>query len=304
MGYRDNMAIYVLSGKGEIPLNGPSGVPQKKAAATGGSFSQKSDLHKILEHKYSNEIGEPNNIYVKKVVLQMKLLTDKLQREGKSPQVLLDYLGNDEFSDSYLLDMYCEKHCQDSFSTLLKCLDGRDSRVASIDAAQYIALKKGVVGEGANDAVNRPESNVRNLVSPMDIRTRACGLYNNKTRLGKDLFIVFCNLAKDMWMTEMDKASSFKNFAYLASKVYTKPTDLTNQEFDVARDLTLYGNLLKSDVLLYVPQAEFKSPKLYVPDTMPSPLDMTLYSLCGFVNRTVKTGGSDDPEVNALLSGL
>jgi hypothetical protein len=33
----------------------------------------------------------------------------------------------------------------------------------------------------------------------------------------------------------------------------TKLTDLTNQAFDIAKEFTLWGNLLKSDVLLYKP---------------------------------------------------
>ena len=311
MGYRENMAVYTLSGKGEIPLNGPTGEPNKKASSvTGGfgSYSKKSALHQALEQRYLSEIGKADNIYVKKVRLQIKLLVNKLQQAGKSPQVLMDYLGNDEFSDSYLLDMYCEQNCTDCFSTLSKCINNEgpcDARIESIDVTQYRDAKKAIVGEGANENVSRPESNVHGLRSPMDIRERVLSLYgSNKDKLGKDLFIVFCNVAKDEWLTDSDKAGAFQNFAFVASKVYTKFSDLVNQEFDVARDLTLYGNLLKSDVLLYVPQADFNATKLSIPSAMPSPLDMSLFSLCGLMHRASKIGGSSDRDVSDLLQDL
>jgi hypothetical protein len=308
MSYRENMAVYTLSGKGEIPLNGQSVTVERKKK--GGDLclsSKKSDLQKLLEHRYVNEIGVVDNIYVKKVRLHLKLLVEK---RNLSNSELSNYLGNDEFSDSYLLDMYCSKHCPSCFDTLYKSLQQQDARAESITFDAYIAAKKQIVGaEPTNKNVTRDSSILKGLHSPMDVRTRVCDLYkHDKQKLGKDLFIVFCNISKDLWQTSaFDKVDEFKNFAYIAAKIYTKPEDLVNQEFDPARDLTLYGNLLKSDVLHYVPQADFRdssSVSLKIVSQLPSPLEMTLFSLCHLATMTKKVGGGSDPEIEALLKGL
>lgn len=310
MGFRENMTVYTLSGKGEIPLDGQTAEPKK--TATGGNpfvySSRKNELHRVLEQQYINEIGSGDNIYVKKVALQLRLLSDRLNRKGASLKTLLPYLGNDEFSDSYLLDMYCEKHCAECFNVLYKCL--RDPvncspKINEINREKYISIKKNIVGEGANDAVVRLDNVLNNVASPMDIRARVNELYRDKRTMGKDLFIVFCNIYKDMWLNDRDAAGSFKNFSYLASRVFTKPEDLVDQEFNAARDLTLYGNLLKSDVLNYVPQAEFKNTSLRQVNSIPNPLDMSLYSLCALSNKQpAVSGGSEDPEIEELLRSL
>ncbi len=307
MSYRENMAVYILQGKGEISLNGESAhAERKKRGGLVCSSSKKNALHQLLENRYINEIGAVDNIYAKKVRLHMKLLAEDRNLSGTE---LMMYLGNDEFSDSYLLDMYCSQHCTSCFSTLHKALSTKDPRVEEIKFENYIAAKRQLIGSDPNNKnVNRDSNLLRNLRTPIEVRTRVCSEYgHNKQQLGKDLFIVFCNVSKDLWMTSVHGVDEFKEFAYIASKIYTKPEDLVNQEFDAARDLTLYGNLLKSDVFKYVPQADFRDPSsvsLKVVSQLPTPLDMSLFSLCHLVNKvsTIKKGG--DAELEALLAGL
>jgi hypothetical protein len=302
--YRDNMAVYILSGKGELPLNGPTVSHEHKTAKMGGGLfgSNKAALQKILADTYVGEIGKTDNIYVKKVYLQLKCLA-----ESKAENIQ-HYLGNDEFSDSYLLDMYCEKYHPDCFKSLIECLTPNAYDVINnITKERYITMKESFCGVGKNAADIKDPNRLDNINSPMEIRMRVCKLYgDDKERMGKDLFIVFANICKDLWLTDTDAIGAFKNFTYLAGNVYTKCGDMVKQEFDIPRDLTLYGNLLKSDVFHYVPQASFTSDdNLPIPDQLPSPLDMSLYSLCGFVNKpSATTGGATDPTIAYLLGDL
>lgn len=306
MGYRDNMSVFVLSGKGELPLTGPTVAVETKPMKTGGGFftSDKATLQKIISDTYLNELGKIENVYTKKVYLQLKCLT-----ESKAIPVR-DFLGNDEFSDSYLLDMYCQDHAPDCFSSLLKCFtpNAFDANITKITKQMYIDMKNTFVESGANDADTKDARRLDGIMSPMEIRMRVFKLYNDdKQRIGKDLFIVFCNISRDIWNTDPDATGAFKNFAYLTANVYTKCLDIVKQEFDIPRDLTLYGNLLKSDVFHYVPQATFESVALPVPIAMPSPLDMSLYSLCAFTNvASVNnvSGGASDPSLAYLLGDL
>ena len=309
MSYRENMAVFVLSGKGEISLNGPSSSPEKIKKTGGSCSSKKAELHKLLESKFSIDIenSDKSNVYVKKVCLQLTCLLDDKNADRKK---VCEFLGNDEFSDSYLLDMFCEKHCPGVFDVLYKVLSSSNTRVANITFDKYITVKKEFVGEGQNNKnVARSEGNLKGLRSPIDVRTKVCSIYgNDKKKLGRDLFIVFCNISKDLWKNEyFNKVEEFKQFAYIASKIYTKPEDLVNQEFDSARDLTLYGNLLKSDVLNYVPQADFSdasSVNLKIVTSLPSPLEMSLFSLCYLTNHHEAKVTGGDAEVDILLNKL
>ena len=304
---RDNMAVYFLTGKGEISTANPMATIVKKSTKTGGaaSSSEKKDLQKYLEDIYVTEMGKVDNIYVKKVYFQLKFLTDnKVEKYD-----INDYLGNDEFSDSFLLDMYCELCAKGCFKTLLKLFQSNDEGIASVTKEKYTLIKSQTIGSNENtilpDAYNNRVNGIQGL---MDFRERIHKYYGDDTQsLGKDLFIVFSNINRDLWKTEPtaeDKITSFRNYAYLASKVYTCCGDLLKSEFDGARDLTLYGNLLKSDVFKFTPKASFTDELLPIPATLPSPLDMKLYSLSGFINRPTNSVSGGSSEYAYLLKDL
>lgn len=295
---RDNMAVYIISGKGEIPLNETVVTIEKKQVKTGGFFgpSPLETLNKYLSDTFIGEIDNNNNIYIKKVYCQLKYLSGKFQKDGKDDrETVAKYLGNDEFSDSYLLDMYCNKFYPGCFAELVECFTKDDiNKINSITRKEYTEMKSTFI-TGSNTTVHS-QSRLQGLQSPMDIRQRVFELYgNDRERIAHDLFIVFCNVSRDLWENDTDKVGTFLNFAYLASKVYTSCIDILNEQFDIARDLTFYGNLLKSDVFMFYPQASYTASTvtLPIPKSIPSPLDMGLYSLSGFINAKAQnvTGG-------------
>lgn len=305
MDYRQNIAVYTISGKGMIPTDSQV-VSDKQMTKKGGFMkwgSSVSELHKFLEDVYVTQIGSSNNIYVVKVYLHLEYLLKK----GMKADQIAKFLGNDEFSDSYLLDMLCKRECQACFSTLLACL--KEKKESDNIVEKYITLKKSITDQLPSDSVNVTAlDRIKNIQTPIDIRERVKNLYgNNDAALGKDLFITFCNISKDLWINDyLSKVDSFRNFAYVASKVYTSTDDILKQEFDVGRDLTLYGNLLKSDVFKFTPKRVFEV-NLPVPSNMPSPLDMNLYSLCGYINqlsKSRKVTGGNNPDVQYLLEKL
>jgi len=266
----------------------------KKSTKTGGSSchsSDKKELLKYLEDIYVTEMGKVDNIYVKKVCLQLKYLKENTSDQYK----ISDYLGNDEFSDSFLLDMYCELCAKDCFKVLLDLFQSNDEGISNVTKEKYTQIKSESIG---SIIPSETDSNrTKGIQGPMDIRARVYNYYgDDKHSLGRDLFIVFSNINRDLWNTEPtkeDKVASFRNYALLASKVYTCCDDMLKSEFDIARDLTMYGNLLKSDVFKFSPKASFTSENvtLPIPATLPSPLDMRLYSLSGFINLPSSVSG-------------
>ena len=294
MGYRDNMIVYTLTGKGEISITGPAAdAVEKRPAKTGGNSGKTKELQDFLKDTYVKEFGKDDNIYVKKVAIQLFVLS-RNSEALKGDKKITDYLGNDEFSDSYLLDIFCATEFPQCLDMVLSALKN-DEKAGSATRAKYVEYKKAIIDGTSMLGGSAPANRTSEIRSPMDIRKRIKELYNNdEQRMGKDLFIVFCNVCRDLWNTESsqeDKVKSFENFAYIASNVYGSCcTDILKQDFDIARDLTLYGNLLKSDVCLYTPRAEFGASSV---SEMPSPLDLSIFSLCAFINKPVaKTGGS------------
>lgn len=302
MGSRENMAVYKLEGKGMIPLDGESvEVEAKKPKRISGGFHPgygKKQLQKLLEDKYRDEIGHSENIYVKKVVYHLRLL----QKNGVSAQKLINYLGNDEISDSYLLDMYCQENCGDCFKTLYTCLQPEhEIRAAQNTREKYIAERRNLLGsENHNDTVVRKPEIFHGIRGPIELRAAVRKIYqNDEKRLGKDLLIVFCNVSKDVWISDIPfdaGLDDYLQFSYVMRNIYTSPEVIANQGIDAALVLTIFGNLLKSDVLNYKPQAEHKTSTLRIVEKIPSPLEMTQYSLCCLVNtyKEVKTGGNAD----------
>ncbi len=328
MGYRENMAVYTLTGKGEMPLEGsPVKVeksPKKKGGFLGFGGSSRAEVNKKLEEEYQTHLKKVDNVYAKKVCMQLELLFPKNTSEAKvDKKAVLDFLGNSEFSDSYLLDQYCEKNEPKIFDLLKEALDktcnGNTLGGKQFTYADYITKKnevldelKQTIGGSTEDPCYKKkeyndETRLNNIQSPIEIRERIHTLYNDdRTKIGKDLFIVFSCIYMDLWMNEPDMdcaKSQFRNFAYLASNVFNNVEDLVKQEFDIARDLTLYGNLLKSDVFKFNPVAPAQG--YVVPSELPSPLDMNKYSLSGYIASLYKripvSGGN--PAVEALLRG-
>ena len=58
--------------------------------------------------------------------------------------MVASYLGNDEFSDSYLLDMYCSKHCPECLSIVHEILKSKDKKLDNITREKYEELREKV----------------------------------------------------------------------------------------------------------------------------------------------------------------
>jgi hypothetical protein len=292
---RENMAVFEISGKGQIPTDGepvPANERPSRKSITGGNCgcgTSMNNLNKVLEElfKTKDQYSLASNCYMRKVQLQLALI--KSANGNVMPAALVDYLGNDEFTDSHLLDIYCEKNnCQDCLDELTKwfstpnCLE----QIYTKTPADYLQAKaaacKELSGRSADDANNAVARtvNLGEIRSPAEIRNLVKRHYQNDFALGKDLYIVFSNIHKDLWRT-VGNNDMFHNWVYMSLNIYYDVSRLVKCDFDIARDLSLWGNLLKSDVLKYKPQATFtEAPSGYAAlSAMPSPIELKKYSL-------------------------
>jgi hypothetical protein len=317
----------MLKGKGEIPVTGEfaprltdAEMTKTKKAAVGGGMcwpSHRVALNKKLAKHYVNEQNKKSNVYVKKVYAQLSIL-QKDHSDIYNSNKLVMHLGNEEISDSYLLDMITP---EDVLSKLWKAFgQGNDGLGELSDDnvggqsyyEKYLALKDARIKQGkyADDAsvsaalvsnLEEQKGLLKNVVAVCDIREALISSYQNKDQLGKDLFIVYTSIMKVMWEHEHDM-ESFNNYSYMATNVYTKCADMVNQEFNQFKDATLHGNLLKSDVFKFIPWVEAKVyvSAGYTSDIYPKPIDLKIYSLNNLVSKLTasKTGGA-----SSILAG-
>jgi len=321
--------MLLLQGKGDIPMNGESSPMTekkgKKVKVEGGFHgcdcecwhSHRVSLSNKLAKYYANERDKKSNVYVKKVYAQLKLLeqmpeSGNLFNSGK----IVDFLGNEEISDSFLLDMVTPDSV---FCKLLQLFgknkDGLGEMSDDVHRREnktyfelYKEIKDKIIKEHSKfktqESViselrkNKEEQErlIKQIVAVCDLRESAVNAYPSKHLLGKDLFIVYTSVMKEMWETDYDM-ESFNHYHYMATNVYTSCDDMVDQEFNQFKDATIYGNLLKSDVYKFVPWVDVSvySSAGYPTDKYPKPIDLSLFSLNNLVSRITssKKGGAN-----------
>jgi hypothetical protein len=328
--HRNNISIMFLKGKGEIPITGELApridntkvARSRKTEAVGGGLgcgcmcwpAHRVAICKKMTKYYVHEQDKKSNIFVKKVFCQLRILEKDYNSLYNSSELLM-HLGNEEVSDSFLLDMISP---DDVMCKLWKIIGQSSSNLGLLSEDiikegeyqnqsyfnAYVALKQKRIAAGSSeeDVKRRLQSNIEeqkrlisNVVSVCDLREVLHTSYSNKQQLGRDLFITFTSVMKEMWSHERDMAS-FENYAYLATHIYTSCKDLVNQEFNQCRDATIYGTLLKCDIFKYIPWTDsaIYTNAGYDGNIFPKPIDLKMFSMNKIVSgiTSLKTGGA------------
>jgi hypothetical protein len=303
MSNRENMAIFKL--KGEIPMDGEviERTPAKKTKKGGNAMDYKKALNELLCESMCNNLLEINNPYVVKVYLHLHIL----EKMDAPKNEVLQYLGNDEVSDSFLLDIYStQDKYNECFEVMFKAFKETPEILKDINFDKYLQKKSSFTGAGMMNVSDKRKdpallSNVR---SPMDARQKVIQIYGpDKNALAVHMLIVYVSInmimVRKMAKIKKEEAvKEFQSFVYTMTKIYTEPKVFINQPFNAPNDLTLYGNLLRSDILMFKPQADFRTKEMSnvpIVDSIPCPVELVQFSLSYLVHehhRMVKTGGS------------
>jgi hypothetical protein len=306
----DPSAVYILSGPGPLPLTGPSAnmkYAQKKAPDgefSGGGGHDKTKLVRFVESNYPTH----NNIY--KAVLAF--LYKKAQFAGDDV-VCNVYRGMcasaratfyvlmcpHSIGDPYNLGTVMTDVC--SFSTNIE--PSNISESLSICASEYEKLRDEIIKTSRDKLmINQREilettslirkSLLSETSSFVDIRAVLTQAYNgDKNRLAKDVFTVYCFLSS---INEVGDSSYYTNcFTFVVKNIYNDLTHVLNHNRDLAFNLSVYLNLIKSDALVYVPALSAEPPEPGFTRQMPDPTSKSdLFSI--YKNEsTEKTGGGD-----------
>jgi len=258
---------------------------------------------------YVNSIPKPNecNIYCKKVYLQLQIL----QSENVDIKKIANHLGNEEISDSFMLDKIMTPDC---WIKLYKCFDypegDQPAELTQITFDKYMHRKNNVITKaelpGRDIEPVYQQQLLNKVTAPMQIKTILNDVYNGKDegfRYGRDLFIVFCNICKEQWLADFKNNKSsevFDSFILMTETLQPKLnnfhiTNITEAEYIC----TFYGTLLKSDVLRFVPTASMHEDLTGYPqtDSILAPNIWRLFSLnhvahkMSYVANNVMGGG-------------
>lgn len=335
---RPYFSAFMLKGEADIRGEATAVIaPVAKKVTKGGMMilsdpiSPRELVTRKVENLYMNPTPEyiGKSIYFKKVILQWSILESHCPEKFTNGEIL-NYMGNEEVSDSYLLDMITPSEC---FEELYACLGGRGhcpQRLQSIGFADYIKKKNEVIAKSTGGWTSTVDPSVQEAIlkkisSPLEARNECKIAYSsNMERLGRDLFVMFTNISKEIWLIAREKSlllngndysrldnASFKAYRDCVRFLYGcgDITEITRQPFNKEQDFKLYVNVIKSDVFLMVirqvSQPFTPNPQFAVPqDTHPPEFEKKLYSMNALMYRYSSTGGlvrGGDEEVESLL---
>lgn len=316
---------YRLSGTAKLSGEPGSVSDKAKKGKKGGGFAVLSGpqsfmqkVQKKTERLYKNPYSENEglNIYFKKVYLQLRILKKHNSALFASGEIL-NHLGNEEITTSYLLDMITDDECAEA---LYNCL-GQDGpcpdRLKNVGFAEFAAEYNSVLAAAPPPAralsADSQSAEVHKVQNHLDARIYCRSIYqDNLNRLGKDLFIIFSNHKKYGWLKRrkecIERDGSFENLdnTEYESYVFYVKWNVANSDIstrarnppNVEDDFRDYVGLIKTDVLLFVPQ-KFSTTGTTLVDThglevvssLPSLDDRKLYSMNEYMARLSQTGG-------------
>lgn len=290
-GHSANVVVYDLKGDpAKISTKAFVGqVVQVEKSGGSGITKYRKLLTELLTAKFIENPDLSNNVFIKKVYLQMGCL---LKSGGVLSNELEYHLGNDEFTDSLLLDQYCARMHPQHFEDLYICLSADNDprcieKLNTITVEMYLSRKEQICktlcgSDKANELVQRPQNLFTGLSTPYDIPAKVKDIYkaNNCSMkaLARDLFVIRANVEKSEWVFDI---TLFREFINCMSLMHNDNMMgfLDNKINSRAYIATIWHTLLKSDMLMYKPQARFDVAPAGYSEVEPNPIETVKYSI-------------------------
>jgi hypothetical protein len=272
----------------------------------------------VIEHMKRRFLSGEVDIFKKKVYAQLNYLRTVKRMQAAD---IYPYLGNEEISDSFLLDMISENN--DPFWSDLEIAFRGPEKITTEGnqsiSNSYQNLKNDIINERGSikrdlDYETHQEI-VCKVMVPLDIINVLKNAYvkdDNNNKINRDLFIVFTNVCKINWTNTADvteKATIFNSYIDLIltcgsiTRLGEQFLSTGNLEFI----LSVPGMLLRTDLLRYDPWFS-KDDKKYNKiegNTLPDPNSLSLFNITWLVNKSEVqvSGGSLRNEIISKLFG-
>lgn len=329
----DHVVVYKLSGTGELSTtSAPSTMKYSQGKTTGGycggSYyggnisAYKKTISAFVKNIYMSNTENGKDVY--KFVLS--LLYAKLVRDNDPALIKSVYTGmcaSDRATYYNILCPHSDKNPYNIPDEIYEILAKLNTAVwnTSKDELKHFVDNKDVLIKTARggdyDTSKRDETykkqtdELAKITNPRQYIDIVKEAYKDDTvRLSKDLLTVYCYLSSVRESEDPNNNSYYENcFLFVMSNIFNDSKKILDGTIDLAYNLTLYGNLLKSDAFLFQPVTS-KDPRdsryTDLNGNLPDPtVNNQLFTIIH--NNNMKMyGGSDEipEELRTLMGGV
>lgn len=319
----DAVCVYKLTGKGELPV---SGVPSnmKYSQGTSGGYrggaesSSKKAINDFVERTY---INDPRCKLVYKFI--MGAVYKAVLENNNDDEIMKIYSGLCASARAeYYLIVAPFANVNPYWDNENSILQNINSIISNNDAWNRFCensvsnyntnrdeiitkVRSGKSYESLTFPVYQKQDDIiKSVTEPSLYKSAVTTAYNTDTnKLSKDLLTVYCYLAS---CSEWDDPNYYQNcFLYVMKNIFNDPMSLSSSSNDLAHNITLYANLLKSDAFLYVPHLSTDTRDVRFVDIneFPEPtFKQKLFTIIG--SRKMAVYGGDDEAVTSLFGGV
>jgi hypothetical protein len=334
------VAVYQLSGKGELPTTGTKATMKYNntrngkvkggdcsLGCAGGNADEIKKLTECVESTYAMSISggtdTKHNADIYKTVmslfysyvaekgsedLKMKVYDRLCASARASFYNILSYWNRD--SDLSIYDAAVEsgivKMAECDTNTVFELISKHGKTYFDSLGALISACGKSDVASELSARDAKREGLLKSITSASVARADVMAAYeDNAQKLHKDLLTVYCYLAAIN--EEYDKNYFSTTFTYAMKHIFNHDRSFNEMAHNVAYNLCIYYNLVKSDAFMYVPIADAGKLSDNYNDlgkTLPDPNDMTSFTIQFSEILAKRGGGYGDEDDDTYFGGV
>jgi hypothetical protein len=321
----DSMVVYSLSGKGELSLtSGAASVKytQSKPSHGGsirGGCGSAIEFAKWIEDTYKSQKSDKKNAYQAAMAYTYYRATQCDEKVDICKQLVAGMSAGARSSFYTIFSPYCQfglsnlnsefvGQCYEMKRDMESCFDSYPTHYADYRDKVIKIAREGTSSNEENELSDRhtEQMKVINGSSTNTVVYQVKEQYTNSGELARDLFSVYNYLSLIKENTEPGYYETC--FLWIVRNVYTTISDITEHSVDLAHNMTIYGNLVRSDAYKYYPinttqvRTHYKSLGLELPE----PVQKTLLFTIEQNKETGVHGGSSVrsvAELNEMMLG-
>lgn len=314
------VAVYKLSGKGELPTTGTASTMKYNNKTKGGyrgGALDKSDEIKLTECVERIYASGEDKIYMTVMSLIYQYAVEKAGPDVKN-------LINNRLCASARASFYnivspwsLEKDYnisnmirESGLVSLVDCDTTTVSELVKKKSFEYTTHLANLIGNVERKDIEERDKKRKELINviktPTDARTKVLDAYKgDSSRLYKDLLTVYCYIAA---LNEAEDPSYFTNsFVFVMKHIFNHNNSFSESVNETVYNLSIYYNLVKSDAFLYIPvsdKSQIDGKYTDMRSKLPDPNDESLFTIQFNTDLVSKFGGGSDTFFGGIVGGL
>jgi len=314
------VAVYKLSGKGELPTTGTASTMKYSNKTKGeyqGGALDKSDEIKLTECVERIYASGQSKIYrtVMSIIYEYVVSNndDELKNQIKkrlcasARASFYNIVSPWSLEKDYNISNMISKA---GLVSLVNCDTETVSALVRSRENKYTTQLSSLIGETSRKVTESRDETRKDLIkvirTPTEARTKVLDAYKgDSSRLYKDLLTVYCYLAA---LNEAEDPSYFTNsFVFVMKNIFNHNNSFSESVNEAVYNLSIYYNLVKSDAFLYEPvskQSDIDEEYINMNSKLPDPNDDSLFTIQFNSDIVNKFGGGSDTFFGGIVGGL